>query len=99
MHNKTRLIIASLILSACVIINFFSTPLIIYQTHGFSGTLISAISELIGSIAIPLGIFLLVVIYKKIRNIKINFESINSFVLMVVIFALINSAGNLINLF
>jgi hypothetical protein len=99
MHVKTRLVIASLTLCVCVIVNFLATPSTIYQTHGFIGVLLAAIFELGGSIAIPFVIFLVAVFYKVIKRDRISVDSIEFFLFVAVIFALMNSVGNIFDVF
>jgi len=99
MNIKIRFVIAILILVVCVIVNYFAASTFNKTTYGVGGIFLASIAELVGSIAIPLGIFLLSIAYKLFKKIKVEAQSIEYFIWASVVFALLNSVPNLYDAF
>jgi hypothetical protein len=95
MRIKVRFLLAFLVLVNCISVNFLAMPPIYRATYGYGGVLMASVAELLGSIAIPFAIFLILVIYKMLRGVSISLQTFEYFIWTSVAFALMHSVLNL----
>lgn len=95
MNVRIRFLLAISILVVCIVVNYLAASTFNKTTYGVFVVFLGAIAELVGSIAIPLCIFLLLIAYRLIKKLKVEIQFIEYFIWALVAFALMNSVPNL----